>query len=71
MKQLNDLSNAELNTLHSKLEKDTTQAHSTDRIKWSALCDMSNVVQQEINNRVQCETQDLNRVYGVEIIKAK
>jgi hypothetical protein len=70
MKQLNDLSNAELNTLHKKLEKDSTQAHVTDRIKWSALCDMLNVVQREINNRVCCASQDLNRVYGVEIIKA-
>ena len=71
MKQLNDLSNAELNTLYNKLDRDCVQAHETDRIKWSALCDMQSKVQAEIEKRVQCETQDLNRVYGVEIIKSK
>ena len=71
MKQLNDLSNAELNTLHNKLDKDSGVAYRNDRIQWSALCDMMNTVQSEIDRRVVCASQDLNRVYGVEIIKAK
>ena len=71
MKQLNDLSNAELNTLHNKLDKDSGIAYRTDRIKWTALIDMKSMVQSEIDRRVVCASQDLNRVYGVEIIKAK